>query len=68
MQINEAIKRRADKRGISCAELARRTGMKSELLRRSLKNTRKFRAEELINVCAELEIGLSDLSTEARQS
>jgi DNA-binding Xre family transcriptional regulator len=62
VDINMNVAKQAKRRGISCAELARRVGMSPEVLRRSLKGTRRFRAEELLNICFELEMSLLDLN------
>lgn len=62
MDICAAIAKQAKRRGIPCAELARRTGMNSEVLRRSLNGSRPLRADELVNLCAELEMSMSDLT------
>lgn len=60
MQAYEILNKRVEERGIPVAVLARRTGMNSELLRRSLKGDRKLDAEEFIPLCKELGLSLSD--------
>lgn len=47
-------------RGISIAELARRTGINDDRLRRVLKGKRTMKASEFISLCLELEISISD--------
>lgn len=54
--LNDAIR----ERGIPIAELARRTGMDGELLRRSLSGNRNLRATELVAICNELHLEVED--------
>ena len=56
----EIIVGRIKSRGITVAELSRRVNINSELLRRSLKGTRKLQASEFIDLCQELELSLDD--------
>lgn len=60
MKAYEVIDAEVQKRGISCAELSRRTGIDSELLRRSLIGSRKIGADEFVAICRELGLGISN--------
>jgi hypothetical protein len=56
----QIIAERVEVRGITKAELARRTEIDSELLRRSLLGKRKIYADEFLRLCHELNLGLCD--------
>ena len=60
MELIPVIKARMKDFGIPNAELARRAGMHPEMLRRCLNGTRKLRATELVSLCHELGLKLSD--------
>lgn len=60
MDVIAVINRRVKERGISNAELARRTGIRPELLRRCLKRKRVLKASELVSICRELRLDLDD--------
>lgn len=60
MEITEVINERIERRGIPFSRLARRIGMRPELLRRCLNGTRKLRATELVSLCHELGLELDD--------
>lgn len=62
MKAYEVIDAEVQKRGISIAELSRRVGIDSELLRRSLTGNRKIGADEFIVLCEELQLGIADFS------
>ncbi len=62
MKAYEVIDAEVQKRGISIAELSRRVGIDSELLRRSLTGNRKIGADEFIALCEELQLGIADFS------
>lgn len=62
MKAYEVIDAEVQKRGISIAELSRRVGIDSELLRRSLTGNRKIGADEFIALCGELQLGIADFS------
>lgn len=62
MKAYEVIHAEVQKRGISIAELSRRVGINSELLRRSLTGNRKIGADEFIALCEELQLGIADFS------
>ena len=59
-QIIEVINGKKSERGISLAELSRRTGIEYEALRETLKGKRNLRATEFIDLCIELDLCLSD--------
>ena len=59
-QIIEVINDKKTERGISLAELSRRTGIDYEALRVTLDGNRNLRATEFIDLCQELELNLSD--------
>lgn len=65
MKAFEVINSAVQRRGITCAELARRVGMDQELLRRSLSGERKIAADEFVSLCCELELSLSDFKAVA---
>lgn len=50
----EVISESVEKRGIPIAELGRRVGMDSELLRRSLNGKRALKSYEFVPLCFEL--------------
>jgi lambda repressor-like predicted transcriptional regulator len=56
----EVIVARVRHRGITVAELSRRVEMDDELLRRSMKGSRKLRDAEFIRLCKELDLNLDD--------
>lgn len=56
----EVINKRIESMPINRAELARRAGMDGELLRRSLIGERKLVGDELVNICAVLDISMDD--------
>ena len=60
MQAYEVVQRRVKRTGITVAELARRTDIDSLLLRKSLKGARCLKADELIRLSRELDLGMSD--------
>lgn len=62
MKAYEVIDAEVRKRGISIAELSRRVGIDSELLRRSLTGNRKIGADEFIALCEELQLEIADFS------
>lgn len=65
MKPYEVIAKRVSDRGITVAELARRTGMEPELLRRSLIGGRKIASDELIALCVELGLDIPDFVSAA---
>lgn len=60
MTVLEVIKQAKDSRGISTAELSRRTNIKYEALRTSLNGDRKVTGPELVSLCRELDLDVED--------
>lgn len=58
MKAYEVIDKRVQERGISNAELSRRTGIDNELLRRSLAGNRRIAADEFVVLCRELNLDI----------
>lgn len=65
MTVLEVIKNAQEERGISVAELARRTDISYEKLRTSLEGQRGITAPELVSLCKELDLSLDDFKDEA---
>ncbi len=63
----EVLNHKIKDRGIPVRELARRTGLDPELLRRSLAGQRKLRADEFVRLCWELGLDTQDFSADAVQ-
>lgn len=60
MNVQNVIKESQERRGISTAELARRTGIEYEALRTSLRGERGITAGEFVSLCRELNLNLAD--------
>lgn len=60
MEINATIREAKERRGISVAELSRRTGIEYEALRNSIEGKRGITAAEFVSLCHELELDLED--------
>lgn len=60
MTVAEVIGARIKQRGITKAELSRRIAINPNLLDRSIAGTRKFKADEFLALCKELELDLAD--------
>ena len=60
MTVLDVVRNAQEKRGITVAELARRTGIKYESLRVSLDGKRNITGPELVSLCKELELDISD--------
>lgn len=60
MKAYEVIAEKVKEVGITNAELGRRIGMDSELLRRSLIGERKIIADEMVALCTELDLNIAD--------
>lgn len=58
--VTEVLNRCIKERGIPISELARRTSLDAELLRRSLAGTRNLRADEFVVLCHELMLNTED--------
>ncbi len=62
----EVLNQRIKERGIPMSELARRTNLDAELLRRSLAGTRNLKADEFVFLCHELALDTRDFIAEAK--
>ena len=60
MTVLDVVRNAQEKRGITVAELSRRTGIKYESLRVSLDGKRNITGPELVSLCKELELDISD--------
>lgn len=60
MEVQTVIKESQERRGISTAELSRRTGIEYEALRTSLRGERGITAGEFVSLCRELGLNLAD--------
>lgn len=58
--IVDAISARKEERGITLAELARRTGIEYDALRMAMRKERNLRAGEFVCLCRELGMTLDD--------
>ena len=64
MAVLDVVRNAQEKRGITVAELSRRTGIKYESLRTSLDGKRNITGPELVSLCKELELDISDFDTD----
>ena len=62
----DVLNEKINERGIPVSELARRVGLDPELLRRSLAGSRNLKAEEFVNLCHELKLGISAFSNDQK--
>lgn len=60
MEAAIVIKGAQERRGISTAELARRTDIEYEALRTAINGNRNITAEEFVRLCIELELDIDD--------
>lgn len=60
MSVGKVIRATINERGMSLAELCRRTNLNPELIRRSLENKRHLKSEEFLVICQVLDLSLSD--------
>jgi len=60
MTVLEVIQQARTTRGITTAELARRTNIDYEALRTSLKGKRGITGPELVSLCRELDLDVDD--------
>ena len=67
MTVADVIENARKERGIPVAELSRRTGIKYEALRVALNNGRKITGLELVNLCKELKLDVSDFPDEIEE-
>ena len=63
MQVKEVIEDARMKRGISTAELSRRTGIKYQNLWASLNGERSIPAPEFVMLCKELDLSVEDFQS-----
>lgn len=63
MEPYKIVAKKVDDIGITIAELARRTKIDAELLRRSLNGQRVLKAGELISLCVQLNLEVDDFVT-----
>jgi len=63
--VTDVLNQRIKERGIPVSELARRTNLDAELLRRSLAGTRNLRADEFVALCHELMLDTCDFVSSA---
>lgn len=64
MTVVEVVKNAKDKRGITTAELSRRTGINYQALQTAFLGKRGISAPELVSLCRELELEISDFDQE----
>ena len=67
MEVATVIKESQEKRGISTAELSRRTGIEYEALRTSLNGNRGITAGEFVSLCRELGLDVDDFAEGGEQ-
>lgn len=60
--IEQRIKEAMAEKGISIYEVSKSTGIRYELLRRTLNESRKLRADELLIILSKTDIELSDIN------
>lgn len=63
MNISATLERKKQERGISYAELSRRTGINEDMVSRFCKGTSKPSGEQLIKLCHELNLEVEDFTT-----
>ena len=62
MQVKEVIEQARVEKGWSTAELARRSGIKYQNLWASLKGGRGIPANEFVELCRQLDLGVEDFT------
>lgn len=60
MDVSAVLERRRVDRGITVAELARRTSVSYDVLTRTLKGSSMVKGDQLIRICRELRLEVSD--------
>lgn len=60
MEVSDVLERRRVDRGITVAELARRTSVSYDVLTRTLKGSSMVKGDQLIRICRELKLEVSD--------
>ena len=58
--VTKVISNKIEERGMTMTVVAHRADMSPELLSRTLKGSRKLKADELVNLCRVLELTLDD--------
>lgn len=62
MNISQVIEGKRKERGIPYAELARRCGINNDMVSRFCKGTSMPSGEQLVKLCAELDLELNDFT------
>lgn len=62
MNISEVISKRRRERGISYAELSRRTRINEDMVSRFCNGKSMPKGDQLIRICAELELDIDDFN------
>lgn len=65
MTVLEVIQKARDERGITDAELSRRTGIEYQSLNNALKGKRGITGPELVSLCKELNLSISDFTEDS---
>ena len=60
MNVSETLEHRKQQRGITYAELSRRTEINEDMVSRFCKGTSKPNGEQLLRLCAELQLEVED--------
>lgn len=63
MNISATLESKKQERGITYAELSRRTGINEDMVSRFCKGTSKPSGEQLIRLCYELNLEVEDFTT-----
>ena len=64
MNVSETLEQKKQERGISYAELARRTQINEDMVSRFCKGTSKPNGDQLLRLCAELDLEVEDFISE----
>ena len=67
MNVSETLESRKQERGISYAELARRTDINEDMVSRFCKGTSKPRGDQLLRMAAELDLEVEDFFASERE-
>lgn len=62
MTIGNVLESKRDKRGISYAELARRTSINEDMVSRFCHSTSMPKGHQLVKLCIELELDINDFA------
>ena len=63
MNVGKTLENKKLERGISYAELSRRTGINEDMVSRFCRGTSKPNGEQLINLCIELDLEIEDFTS-----